>query len=86
MPTSSREMKHLSSRLDLNRASEQELAQVPELGPERARRIVEFRSQQGGFRSFEDLRGILDPATFDQLRASLAAENAERRDPPGAQE
>jgi competence protein ComEA len=42
-------------RLDLNRASAQELETLPQIGPALAQRIVEFRTKQGPFKSVEDL-------------------------------
>lgn len=42
-------------RLDINKASAQELEALPQIGPALAQRIVEFRTQQGPFRSVDDL-------------------------------
>jgi competence protein ComEA len=47
--------------LDLNRASESQLVTLPGVGPARARAILAFREQHGGFRSVGQLlriRGI----------------------------
>lgn len=46
--------------VDLNTASEEELAAVPGLGPGRARRIVYWRLERGPFRAVEDLQHIPD--------------------------
>ncbi len=43
------------TRLDLKRASEEQLAVVPGLGPGRAREIVRHRSGVGGFASLDEL-------------------------------
>jgi competence protein ComEA len=45
--------------VDLNRASADELARLPGVGPALARRIVDERERRGGFDSPEALRGIL---------------------------
>jgi competence ComEA-like helix-hairpin-helix protein len=45
--------------VDLNRASAEELARLPGVGPALARRIVEERERRGRFDSPEALRGIL---------------------------
>ncbi len=45
-------------KLDLNRASVEELELLPGLGPLRARRIIAWRNQSGPFESLEDLRFI----------------------------
>jgi DNA uptake protein ComE-like DNA-binding protein len=39
-------------KLDINGASEVELAMLPGMGPERARQALQLRAQHGGFRSF----------------------------------
>lgn len=47
--------------LDLNAVEEEHLILIPGLGPELARRIIEYRSKKGGFRHIEELmevRGI----------------------------
>jgi comEA protein len=56
--------------IDLNRASAKDLQRLPRVGPQTARRIVEYREQNGPFRSLDDLtviRGI-GPKTIDRLR------------------
>lgn len=45
-------------RIDLNRASENELDQLPGIGPVLARRIVEHRAKNGPFRSLAELRAV----------------------------
>lgn len=45
--------------VDLNRASAEELARLPGVGPALARRIVDERERRGRFDSPEALRGIL---------------------------
>ena len=41
--------------VNLNTATEQELDTLPGIGPAIARRIIEFRTQNGGFRSVDEL-------------------------------
>lgn len=55
--------------LDLNRATIDELARLPGLGPGLARRIVSAR-ERGGFDSLDDLTGVpgLGPAKLARLR------------------
>jgi competence protein ComEA len=65
-------------RLDLNRATTEELELLPRIGPTLARRIVEDRAERGPFRSVEDLgrvRGI-GPRTLEEL-APLATVRSE---------
>jgi competence protein ComEA len=44
--------------LDINRASADDLAKLPGIGPELARRIIAFREKHGPFRRVEDLLAI----------------------------
>ena len=46
------------TRLDLNRASAQQLELLPGIGPSRAQRIFERRTLQGPFKSVYDLTAI----------------------------
>jgi competence protein ComEA len=60
-----------AASLDLNRADQADLLQLPGVGEGLARRILERRDQLGGFRSVDDLRSVrgIGPATLEQLRA-----------------
>jgi len=63
-------------RLDLNRATEEELEGLPRIGPELARRIVSYRRENGPFRSVDELlevRGI-GPKTLEQIRPFVEVE------------
>ena len=42
-------------RIDLNRATKEELIELPGIGPVLAERIIQFRRQHGGFRGVEEL-------------------------------
>lgn len=59
--------------LDLNRASAQELATLPGLGPARAQAIVEARKARGGFRNVEEIEDVpgIGPATLERVRPRL---------------
>ncbi len=61
------------SPLDLNRATATDLENVPGLGHTLARRIVEERERQGGFRSLDELRKVkgIGPATLQRVRPFL---------------
>jgi len=62
--------------LDLNRESEIELARLPGVGPALAARIVRSRTEEGDFRSVDDLVRVsgIGPWTLERLRPQLAAE------------
>lgn len=44
--------------LSINRASEEELKQLPGIGPAMAKRIVEYRTKEGGFSTLEELKQV----------------------------
>jgi competence protein ComEA len=61
-------------RLDLNRATEEDLKGLPGIGPVLARRIVQYRETQGTFRDVEQLRHVkgLGKKTLERIRALVA--------------
>jgi len=61
-------------RLDLNRATEEDLERLPGIGPVLARRIVQYRETQGTFRDVEQLRHVkgIGKKTFERIRALVA--------------
>lgn len=60
--------------LELNAATERELASLPGVGPVLAKRAVTERAQRGGFGSVDELGQILDlkPHVIERLRPLLA--------------
>lgn len=60
--------------LDLNRATAADLEAVPGLGPVLARRLVQYREEQGPFRNLEQLLDIsgIGAAKLAQIRPYLA--------------
>ena len=46
------------SRIDLNKASAEQLDTLPEVGPKLAKAIVAFREKSGPFRRVEDLLAV----------------------------
>jgi competence ComEA-like helix-hairpin-helix protein len=60
----------VSKNIDLNTATEQELANVQGMGKDTAKKIMDYRSQNGSFKSWEDLKKIpgISGATLDTLR------------------
>jgi competence protein ComEA len=71
-----------ATRIDLNRATLQELTSLPGIGIVTARRIIEFREKNGPFRRVEEvliIRGI-SKKKFQQLlqRISVEGESGKR--------
>lgn len=64
---------HHGDSLDLNRATVEDLAALPGVGIERARRIVRVRNAAGRFRSVEDLDRVpgIGARTLERLRPLL---------------
>jgi competence protein ComEA len=58
-------------RLDLNRASLEELDILPRIGPVRARAILDYREKQGRFESLDDLLNVagIGAKTIEALEA-----------------
>lgn len=59
--------------LDLNAATEQQLLEIPGIGPSKASAILTYREEKGGFARYEDLgevKGFGDK-TLETLRAYL---------------
>lgn len=63
----------LRTTLRLNLASEAELAELPGIGPVRARAIVEDRRRRGPYRKLEDLERVpgVGPLTVERLRGKV---------------
>ncbi len=68
-------------RLDLNAADASELAVLSDVGPERARKIVEFRSEHGPFRSITELLRVdgIGPETLAKMLPYIAVSEDARR-------
>ncbi len=49
---------HVDHKVNLNTASEQELAEVSDIGPSRAKKIIEYRSSHGRFGSVDELEEV----------------------------
>jgi competence protein ComEA len=49
---------HADHKVNLNTASEQELAEVSDIGPSRAKKIIEYRSSHGRFGSVDELEQV----------------------------
>ena len=59
--------------VDLNRAALEELVQLPGIGPELARRIIEYRHRGIGFQEPDDLLVVpgIGPGTVEKIRSRV---------------
>lgn len=57
-------------KINLNKADENELQNLPGIGPSKATAILEYRETNGPFKSVEDLKNIsgIGDKTFDKLK------------------
>ncbi len=64
-------------KLDINKASIEELEKLPGIGKVIARRIVEYRKKYGVFKNLEELKNIkgIGPKKFELLKKYLKVEN-----------
>lgn len=65
--------------LDLNTATAEELAGLPGIGEELARRIVEYRAEHGAFQSIEDIMEVsgIGEGKFAALEGRITVDGEE---------
>lgn len=69
-PTEVTSKRFAKGRLDLNRATMQDLHTLPGVGPKLAERIMKYRQLVGAFQSPDDLRGVkgIGKKTLERIR------------------
>ncbi|MBO4400497.1 MAG: helix-hairpin-helix domain-containing protein [Selenomonadaceae bacterium] len=72
-PTKSGTFAQAGSLININTANETELQQIRGIGPVIASRIVEYRQQNGAFKTIEDIKKVrgIGNKTFEKMRASI---------------
>ena len=65
-----------AAKMNLNNATQAELAADPNIGPDLAAKIVEFRENVGDFTKYEDLKEIegIDDAKIKQINEKFQIE------------
>ena len=60
----------MSTNMDLNTATEQELTVIQGIGRDNAKKIVQHRTQNGSFKAWEDLKRVpgMAPHILDTLK------------------
>ena len=73
MATASTTDEKASLIININTASEAELDTLPGIGPSRAKDIISYREEKGGFNSIEDIKNIkgIGEASFEKLKDKI---------------
>lgn len=60
--------------VNINTATAEQLESLPEIGPGKAKAIIEYRKSNGGFKTLEDIKNVkgIGDKTFDKLKSQLA--------------
>ncbi|MGF1580928.1 MAG: ComEA family DNA-binding protein [Gemmataceae bacterium] len=71
--------KLLTYKVDINKAPEGELMQIPGIGPKKAKAIARYREEKGPFQSLKELTNIsgIGPKTLHRLREFAVIPGAE---------
>lgn len=62
------------SMININKASQKELEQLPGIGPSTALKIIEYRKENGNFNSVEDIKNVpgIGDAKFDNIKDNIS--------------
>jgi competence protein ComEA len=65
-----------SGKININKADENELQNLPGIGPAKAASIIQYRKENGLFQSIEDLKKIsgIGDKTFEKLQDSISVQ------------
>lgn len=60
--------------VNINTATAEQLESLPEIGPGKAKAIIEYRKTNGGFKTLEDIKSVkgIGDKTFDKLKSQLS--------------
>ena len=59
-----------SGKININRADSDKLQEIPGVGPATAQKIIEYREENGKFKSIEDIKNVsgIGSKTFESLK------------------
>jgi competence protein ComEA len=65
-----------AEKININKASIEELATLKKIGPKIAERIVQYREENGDFKSIEDIKNVkgIGEKTFEMIQDSISVE------------
>ncbi|MEK7400632.1 MAG: helix-hairpin-helix domain-containing protein [Candidatus Poribacteria bacterium] len=68
--------KPITTRININTATADELMQIPSIGPVKARAIIDYRKKNGKFTRIDDLTKVsgIGEKTLDKIRDSVTIE------------
>lgn len=68
--------KTLTDKININRASREELEILPGIGPVIAERIVAFRQDNGSFKTIQDIQKVksIGPKTFEKVKEYITVD------------
>jgi competence protein ComEA len=71
--------------VNVNTAQQSELQRVKGLDKIAAKRIIEYRAQNGDYRTLDELGKVIDPAALDRVKPQLALAGDAYVPPPTAE-
>jgi competence protein ComEA len=64
------------TRININAATQEELENLPGIGPSKAAAIISYRDENGPFQIIEDINNVpgIGPSIFDQIKSLITVE------------
>ncbi|MGQ0620351.1 MAG: ComEA family DNA-binding protein [Panacagrimonas sp.] len=64
----------VASAVDINSADAKSLEKLPQIGPAKAKAIVDYRATNGPFKTVEDVKKVdgIGDKTFDAIKAEIS--------------
>ena len=74
--------------VNINTATKEELEALPEIGPVKAQAIIDYRKENGPFKSIDQIKDVkgIGPATFDKIKGDISLTGPTTRSRQGGEE